>query len=44
MAGLRASLKSLRPREPPDGELDAGEGDEGGEGVREVFVVLGHLV
>ena len=37
----RITLKSLRPGEPPDGELDAGEGDEGGEGVSKVLVVLG---
>ena len=38
---LRAQLKSLGPGEPPDSELDAGECDEGCEGVGEVLVILG---
>ena len=38
---VKSLTKSLGPGEPSEGELDAGEGDEGGEGVSKVLVVLG---
>ena len=28
---------TLRPNEPPDGELDGGQGDEGGQGFGEIL-------
>jgi hypothetical protein len=31
----------LRPGEPPEGQLDAGEGNEGGQGFGKVLEVLG---
>ena len=37
----KSLTQKLRPGEAPDGELDAGEGDEGREGVSKVLVVLG---
>jgi hypothetical protein len=39
--GVRAWLNSLRPGEPPDGELDGGEGSEGLQGAGKVLEVLG---
>ena len=38
---LEPDSKVYTPREPSEGELDAGEGNEGREGVGEVLVVLG---
>ena len=38
---LEPDSKGLRPREAPDGELEASECDEGRESVSEVLVVLG---
>lgn len=41
MISLEPDSKVRGPREPPDGEPKAVERDEGGDGVREVRVVLG---
>jgi hypothetical protein len=36
-----AMLLARLPGEPPEGQLDGGEGKEGGQGFREVLEVLG---